>query len=65
MGQVLDTRILKTEGYRFRTGWFGKQILQVCDTCQTWDTNTGGNDGPPFEQWRDATEHETRNAIVI
>jgi hypothetical protein len=45
-------------GYEFRTGWFGKQILQVGYKAQDYDTNTGKEDGDSYIIWRDASPRQ-------
>ena len=65
MDQVIGIIVVETNtGYRFKTGWFGKQILQVSDICQSWDTNMGCNVGPEFLSWRNATKKEADDTFL-
>ena len=62
----LAITILKTNtGHRFKSGWFGKQILQVSDICQSWNTITGLNVGPEFVSWRNASKKEVGELCLV
>lgn len=65
MKRIIDTMILGHEGYRFRTNCLGKQILQIGDICQDWDTNTGRSEGPRYTRWRDADGREASRLAVV
>ena len=66
MNQVIGIYVVKTNtGFRFKTGWFGKQILQVSDICQSWDTNIGCDVGPEFVSWRNASKEEARELCLV
>lgn len=53
----MDQEVL-TGKTRFRTGMFGKQILQVETKCRSYDFEGGGSFSPEFIHWRDAKSYE-------
>jgi hypothetical protein len=64
MGVVKATIINKQDPkYRFRVGWFSRQVLQVGYYAQDWDTNTGLNIGPEYIDWQDANKYEAETFL--
>jgi len=64
MNEVIATNVIKAKtGYRFITGLFGKQILQVSNVYQDWDTNSGLDGGPEYINWRNATRWEAEELL--
>ena len=60
---VIGTIVTGVVGFRFRQNFFGRQILQIGETCQNWDTNTGYEDGQTYTRWRDATREEADDLV--
>ena len=65
MNIVTGTSTLQKVGYRFRSGLFGKQILQIGTLCQDWDTNSGMDEGPSYVSWKDADRYEADEIRIL
>ena len=65
MSRVIGTQVIEKKGYRFKSGMFGKQILQVGSLCQDWDTNSGQNDGPQYVSWNNADRYEAEEFLKL
>jgi len=48
------TSVNLTGEIRYRSGLFGKVILQVLEHCEWEDNNFPYSSAPPFKRWRDA-----------
>ena len=46
---------------RHRTGFGGRQILQVQVEGESYDHNGGGSWSPTYTNWRDAKSYEAQN----
>ena len=64
--EVLDTLVVeKNVDVRFSRGFFGVIKVEMADTVQNWDTNTGKDDGKPYKKWRKATLEDYRENFKL